>query len=64
MQKNCAYVKGRFTGDASYEYEHIEVKKTEEEKDGEKIENEEENTVRLDTVDGDSAIIPDIESTH
>ena len=44
MKNNCSYVKGRFTGDPSYEYEHIETKKVEN-PEGETV--DEENTVWL-----------------
>ena len=27
MRQNCSFVKGRFTGDPSYEYEHTESKR-------------------------------------
>lgn len=30
MRQNCSFVKGRFTGDPSYEYEHTESKRSEE----------------------------------
>lgn len=30
MRQNCSFVKGRFTGDPSYEYEHTETKRGEE----------------------------------
>ena len=29
MRQNCSFVKGRFTGDPSYEYEHTESKRSE-----------------------------------
>ena len=46
MRHNCAFVKGRFTGDPSYEYEHTETKKIDNQ-DGDKIDGaEEENTVK------------------
>ena len=45
---NCSFVKGRFTGDPSYEYEHTETKKVENQ-DGERLEGaEEENIVSKD----------------
>lgn len=45
MRHNCSFVKGRFTGDPSYEYEHTETKKAEG-ADGEKLDGvEEENIV-------------------
>ena len=39
MKHNCSFVKGRFTGDPSYEYEHMEVKKGDNQ-DGEGAEEE------------------------
>jgi len=45
MRNECSFVKGRFTGDPSYEYEHTEVAKSDNQ-EGEKNEGgEEENTV-------------------
>ena len=40
----CSRIKGRFAGDPSYEYEHVEIRKVPGE-NGE--ENEEETTVRV-----------------
>lgn len=39
MKHNCSFVKGRFTGDPSYEYEHMEMKKGDNQ-DGEGAEEE------------------------
>lgn len=45
MRNECSFVKGRFTGDPSYEYEHTELAKVDNQ-EGEKNEGgEEENTV-------------------
>lgn len=45
MRNECSFVKGRFTGDPSYEYEHTEAVKMSNQ-DAEKGEGgEEENTV-------------------
>ena len=43
MRQNCSYVKGRFTGDPSYEYEHTETKRSEE-RDTD-VEHDDETTV-------------------
>ncbi|XP_046847451.1 radial spoke head protein 9 homolog [Xenia sp. Carnegie-2017] len=66
MKANCAFVKGRFTGDPSYEYEHTETKRNEEKETDADL--EEEKTVlvkeedRLATViaaiNYDVAIVP------
>ena len=44
MRHNCSFVKGRFTGDPSYEYEHTETKKAEG-ADGEKLDGAEEENI-------------------
>lgn len=44
MRHNCSFVKGRFTGDPSYEYEHTETKKVENQ-DGDKIDGAEEDNI-------------------
>ena len=44
MRHNCSFVKGRFTGDPSYEYEHTETKKVEG-ADGEKMDGAEEENI-------------------
>ena len=44
VRHNCSFVKGRFTGDPSYEYEHTETKKVESQ-DGERIEGAEEENI-------------------
>lgn len=41
---NCSFVKGRFTGDPSYEYEHTETKKVENQ-DGDKVDGAEEENI-------------------
>ena len=43
MELNCSFVKGRFTGDPSYEYEHTENKRN----PYTDPDQEEENTVSL-----------------
>lgn len=47
MKANCAFVKGRFTGDPSYEYEHTETKRNEEKETDAEL--EEEKTVSIKT---------------
>ena len=44
MRHNCSFVKGRFTGDPSYEYEHTETKKVENQ-DGDKVDGAEEENI-------------------
>ena len=44
MRLNCSFVKGRFTGDPSYEYEHTETKRNDE-RDSDP-DGDEETTVR------------------
>ena len=44
MRHNCSFVKGCFTGDPLYEYEHIETKKAEG-ADGEKLDGAEEEKI-------------------
>ena len=44
MRHNCSFVKGRFTGDPSYEYEHTETKKAENQ-DGDKLDGAEEENI-------------------
>ena len=47
MRHNSSFVKGRFTGDPSYEYEHTEIKRVENQ-DGDRVEGaEEENIVSI-----------------
>jgi len=47
MRHNSSFVKGRFTGDPSYEYEHTETKRVENQ-DGDRVEGaEEENIVSI-----------------
>lgn len=48
MRKQSKLAKGRFTGDPSYEYEHVEVKKTYGE--GDEVTEEEETVSRVGTV--------------
>jgi len=65
MRNNCSYVKGRFTGDPSYEYEHVETKKVDN-AEGENV--EEENTIlikeedrlatTIEAIDYDVRIVP------
>ena len=45
MRQNCSFVKGRFTGDPSYEYEHTETKRNED-RDSDP-DQDEETTVSL-----------------
>ncbi|NP_001171789.1 radial spoke head 9 homolog-like [Saccoglossus kowalevskii] len=64
MKEQCSVVKGRFTGDPSYEYEHTEIKRIGEGEDAQ----EEENTITIkeedrlasviSQVDEDVAIVP------
>lgn len=44
MRHNCSFVKGRFTGDPSYEYEHTETKKVENQ-DGDRVDGAEEENI-------------------
>jgi len=44
MRHNCSFVKGRFTGDPSYEYEHTETKAVENQ-DGDKVDGAEEENI-------------------
>ena len=47
MRHNSSFVKGRFTGDPSYEYEHTQTKRVENQ-DGDRVEGaEEENIVSI-----------------
>ncbi|XP_029195052.1 radial spoke head protein 9 homolog [Acropora muricata] len=65
MKHNCSFVKGRFTGDPSYEYEHMEVKKGDNQ-DGEGAEEEniimvkEEDRLAttIEAIDCDVRIVP------
>ncbi|EDO27772.1 predicted protein, partial [Nematostella vectensis] len=68
MRHDCSFVKGRFTGDPSYEYEHTETVKIDNQ-DGEKTEGgEEENTIlikeedrlatTIEAIDYDVRIVP------
>ncbi|XP_077998908.1 radial spoke head protein 9 homolog [Glandiceps talaboti] len=64
MREQCSLVKGRFTGDPSYEYEHTEIKRIGEGEDAQ----EEENTITIKEedrlastitqIDEDVAIVP------
>ena len=44
MRHNSSFVKGRFTGDPSYEYEHTETKRVESQ-DGDRVEGAEEENI-------------------